>query len=143
MAEQLVSVSAWTNAAPSDVYRLLRSGATWPTWSPIDSFELERNGPDGEEGLGAIRLFHTGKVTSREEIVELVPDRRFSYTLLHGLPMRGYRADIDLEPHDGGTTIRWQSRFRPKYPGTGGILRRCVDGLAAHTAEAPERSPSA
>ncbi len=151
MAEQQIAVSAWTPAAPSEVYRLLRAGATWPTWSPIESFELERPGPDGEEGLGAVRLFHTGRVTSREEIVELVPDRRFSYALLNGLPMRDYHADVDLEPRDGGTTIRWQSRFHAKYPGTGGWLRRflrrflrqCVDGLAAHTAEASERSAPA
>jgi hypothetical protein len=151
MAEQQIVATAWTPAPPALVYRLLRSGVTWPTWSPIDSFELERTGPDGEEGLGAIRLFHTGRVTSREEIVELVPDRRFSYSLLRGLPMRGYRADIDLEPHDGGTTIRWQSRFHAKYPATGGVLRRffrrflqrCVDGLAAHAAEAAERAASA
>ncbi len=98
MGEQEISARGWTAASPSEVYRLLRAGATWPEWSPIDSFELEREGPEGGESLGAIRAFHTGRAASHEEIVELVADRRFSYALVSGLPLRGYRADVDIEP---------------------------------------------
>jgi hypothetical protein len=151
MAEQLIDRQAWSPASPAAVYRLLRAGETWPDWSPIDGFELEHEGAEGGESLGAIRVFRTGRTRSREEIVELVPDRRFSYALLSGLPLRGYRADVDLEPHDGGTTIRWRSHFRAKLPGTGflfrrflgGFIQRCVDGLAACAAESPEDSERA
>jgi uncharacterized protein YndB with AHSA1/START domain len=151
MADQEISVHAWSPATPATVYRLLRAGATWPVWSPIDSFELEREGADGGENLGARRVFRTGSATSREEIVELVPDRRFSYSLLSGLPLHRYRADVDLEPRDGGTAIHWHSTFRAKWPGTGRILRRalgrfiqkCADGLAAYAAETSERSTPA
>lgn len=142
MHEQQISVRAWSPAKPGDVYRLLRAGATWPTWSPIDSFELREEGPAGGESLGAIRVFHTGRTTSVEEIVELQPDRRLSYALLSGLPLRDYRADVDLEPRDGGTAIHWHSTFRAKFPGTGGLFRRFLggfiqrgaDGLAEHAA---------
>ncbi len=133
------------------MYRLLRDGATWPVWSPIGSFELEREGAEGGESLGAIRIFHTGRSDSHEEIVGLEPARRFSYTLLSGLPLRSYRADVDIEPQDGGTAIHWHSSFRAKVPGTGGIYRRflggfiqrCVDGLATYAAETSERSTPA
>ncbi|MGZ4754443.1 MAG: SRPBCC family protein [Acidimicrobiia bacterium] len=151
MFEQRISAKAWTAASPESVYALLRSGATWPVWSPIDSFELEAEGVEGGESLGAHRIFRTGRATSREEIIELQPDRRFSYTLLSGLPIRSYRADVDLEPRDGGTSIHWHSTFRAKLPGTGGIIRRfldgfiqrCVDGLAAYAVEPSERSTHA
>jgi len=151
MRDQVIDVHAWTAASPAEVYRLLRSGATWPTWSPIDAFTLEREGHDGGESLGAVRVFHTGRATSHEEIVELQPDRRFSYALQHGLPIRDYRADVDLEARDGGTAIHWHSRFRAALPGTGPLFRialgrfiqRCADGLAAHAAEASERSTPA
>jgi hypothetical protein len=151
MRQQQIEAKAWTSASPAEVYRLLRAGATWPEWSPLDSFELEQESPDGGEGLGAIRIFRTGRATSHEEIVELSPDRRFSYALLRGLPLRGYRADVDLEPRDGGTAIRWHSTFSAKLPGTGGIFRRflgafiqrCTDGLAAYATEASEQSASA
>jgi hypothetical protein len=151
MGEQRISASAWTAASPAEVYGLLRSGATWPDWSPIDTFALEAEGADGGESLEAIRVFRTGRATSREEIVELQPDRRFSYALLSGLPLRGYRANVDLESRDGGTAIHWHSSFHAKLPGTGIIFRRflgtfiqrCADGLAAYAAERSERSTSA
>ncbi len=153
MFEQTISKRAWTAATPSAVYALLRDGASWPGWSPLDSFALERPGPGGGESLGAIRVFTTGRTTSREEIVVLEPDRTFGYALLSGLPLREYRALVDLEARDGGTEIHWHSTFRAKFPGTGGLYRRflgafiqrCVDGLAAYGTErhaASERSAS-
>ena len=32
---------------------------------------------------------------------------------------------------DGGTEIRWVSQFDPKYPGTGGLVRRGLDKFIA------------
>jgi hypothetical protein len=141
MGVQRIDVTATTTAPAAAVYALLRDGASWPVWSPLGSFELESPGPEGGESLGAIRIFRTGRITNRERIVELVPDRRFSYALLSGMAIKGYRADIDLTEGPDGTTIRWRSSFRAKVPGFGGIYRRtltkfiqrCVDGLAAHT----------
>lgn len=134
---QRIDRSARSSADATTVYSLLVDGSTWPTWSPLESFELESPGP---ERLGSIRVFRTGRTVSREEVVELVPGRRFSYALLSGLPLKGYRADVDLTPVDGATVIRWRSSFTPKVPGTGWIYRRalgtfiqrCVDGLAAY-----------
>jgi len=138
-----LAVRAHAKADPRAVFALLVDGTTWPTWTPIDSFRLERPGRDGGESLGAIRVFRTGRIKSREEIVELVPDRRLGYILLSGLPLKGYRATVDLAPEGDGTAINWRSTFRPKVPGTGWIYRRaltrfiqrCVDGLAEHAAQ--------
>jgi hypothetical protein len=140
--KQEIDERAWTSADADTVYGLLAKGGTWPVWSPIDSFELQQDGDGEPEGLNAVRVFRTGRTTSIERLVELRPGRRLSYSLLDGLPLRGYRADVDLEPSDGGTTIRWHSTFEPKRPGTGWIyrialakfIRRCVKGLAAHAA---------
>ena len=147
MVKQEIDERAVTSADAATVHRLLLDGATWPTWSPIDGFELVSPAPDGTlGGLGEIRIFHTktGMTTShsREEVVEVVPDKRFSYSLLHGMPLRGYRADIDLTPTAEGLEIRWHSTFEPQRPGTGWIyrkalgrfIRQCVEGLATHAA---------
>jgi Polyketide cyclase / dehydrase and lipid transport len=143
MAAQQIDVEVHTSGDAASVYARLRDGASWPIWSPIASFELDRPGPDGDEGVGARRFFRTrtlGRTTvSHEEIVELWADRRFSYALLSGLPLRGYRADVDLEPDDTGTVIRWHSSFDAKVPGTGwfyrrmleSFIQRCAAGLAA------------
>lgn len=131
MGRQRIEHHATTSADPATVYALLRDGAGWPTWSPIESFELEREGAGEREGLGAVRVFRSGRVTGRDTIVELVPDRRFSYTHVSSLPIRDYRADVDLSPTADGTAIRWVSTFEPKLPGTGWLLRRGLDGFVA------------
>jgi len=140
-----IDVTVESAADPAAVYALLRAGETWPTWSPITSFEMVRPAP-APDGVGQIHIFHTkqalGTVHSREEVVELVPNRRFSYTLLHGLPLKDYRADVDLTPSATGTSIRWHSTFHAAIPGTGWFYRavlaafiaRCARGLAAHAA---------
>jgi carbon monoxide dehydrogenase subunit G len=128
MARQHIDIRARAAAKPATVFALLRDGAAWPTWSPLDSFELEREGDREREGVGAIRVFRTGRrITTRERIVEIVDNRRFSYVLLSGLAIRDYRADIDLEPDGDGTVLHWHSSFRPKMPGFGWVYRRTLE----------------
>ena len=135
MSRQRIEHTATTTADPATVYALLRDGATWPVWGPLDSFELERPGEDEAEGLGAVRIFRSGRVTGRDTIAELVQDRRFSYTHVSNLPMKNHRADVDLTPAGDGTEIRWVSAFDPKFPGTGALLRRGLDGFVAKLAD--------
>ena len=131
MSRQRIEHTATTTADPATVYALLRDGASWPVWGPLDSFELEREGEGEPEGLGAVRVYRSGRVTGRDTIAELVQDRRFSYTHVSNLPIKDYRADVDLTPAGEGTTIRWVSAFDPKVPGTGALLRRGLDGFVA------------
>jgi len=148
MAKQEIDERAWSAASPETVYALLADGATWPTWSGIDSFELRSPGDTGGESLNAVRVFRTGRTTSVERLVELEPGRRLSYVLLSGLPLRDYRADVDLLAADGGTLIRWRSTFSAKRPGTGWLYRRvlarfirkCVEGLAEQAAAVPQNA---
>jgi hypothetical protein len=90
----------------------------------FDRFELERPGRDEPFGVGAIRVFITKVSRAREEIVELVPERRLSYVSLSGLPLRNYRADVDIAPEaSGGAVIDWRASFEPKHFGTGWFWR--------------------
>ena len=142
MRRQTIDITTTTAAAPGAVYALLADGASWPAWSPIDSFELEREGADAPEGVGAVRVFRNGRVEGRDTIVELVADRRLAYTHVSRLPVKDYRASVDLEPDGVGTRIRWRASFAPTVPGTGPLLRRalsrflrqCAEGLAGHAA---------
>ncbi|MCW3013537.1 MAG: hypothetical protein JWO02_629 [Solirubrobacterales bacterium] len=139
MPVQTIVLEQTTSVPPEVVFARLVDGAQWPTFSPLGSFELERPGESEPEGVGAIRVFRTGTIASREEIVERVQDRRLAYVLLSGLPIRDYRAQVDLVPAGAGTTLHWRSSFTPKFPGTGWIFRimirrtltPLVDGLTA------------
>ncbi|MGI8632864.1 MAG: SRPBCC family protein [Solirubrobacterales bacterium] len=117
MAQQEIDERATTTAEPAAVWELLADSSTWPSWTSIDSHEQER--PPGPDGTGEIRRFKNGPLTIREEIVEVVEQRRFSYSLLSGLPVKSYGAEIDLSATDEGTEIRWHTTFEPKVPGTG------------------------
>ena len=85
-------------------------------------------------------MFGRGRTTGRDEVREVVPDRRFAYASISGMPVRDYRAEVELEEEPDGTVIRWRASFLPKVPGTGWLVERgihrfldgCVHGLAAY-----------
>ncbi|OLF15240.1 SRPBCC family protein [Actinophytocola xanthii] len=129
MGRYTIEKTAPSTAAPGQVYRLLRDGSTWPAWSRIDAVELEREGDGEREGVGAIRVLTSGRVRGRDRITGFEPDRQFRYVHLEGLPVRDYEARIDLAPVDGGTEITWHVTFDAKYPGTGWLVRRSLDGF--------------
>jgi polyketide cyclase/dehydrase/lipid transport protein len=138
----VIEKTARTSADPGEVYRLLRDGATWPDWSAITGFELEREGDGEPEGVGAVRVFVSGRIRGRDEITGFAQDRQFRYNHLDGLPVRDYRGVVDLVPRDTGTEITWTVSYGPRYPGTGWLLQRglgrfitsCVEGLAKYAA---------
>jgi hypothetical protein len=139
---QRVDVRARSEAPPEAVFRLAADSSTWPDWSPVVTYERERAGD--ARGVGEIRVFRNKgrKALTREEVVELTPNRRVGYVLLSGLAIHDYRAFIDLAPDGAGTAIRWYSSFEPDVRGTGwlyrlvlrAVLSRYARGLAAHAA---------
>lgn len=137
-----IDVRAHAAAPPAALFALLADGSSWPSWSPIESFRLERPGDPPPEGPGAIRVFEQGRTTGRDHLLEVTPDTRLRYESLSGLPVRDYTASVELTPAGGGTDIRWRASFFPKYPGMGWVMQkgigrflgRCADGLAEHAA---------
>jgi hypothetical protein len=142
---QQIRIVAESAAAPSELFPLLADGRSWVTWSPMDECVPEGLGPNGEEQVGTIRANRMGRTRGWDRITSLEPDRVLGYAHLKGLPVRNYLAEVTLEPKpDGGTTIIWTVGFHPRWPGTGALLRRniegflrdCVAGLAAQPAVA-------
>ncbi|MDO8733280.1 MAG: SRPBCC family protein [Actinomycetota bacterium] len=139
MASELVSVSASSasTASAEQVFALLAAGETWPQWSAIKSFALESPGADSPEGVGAIRLWNSGLMAAREQVVELHSPTKFAYTLLSSklVAVRDYRADVDVTPTDSGCTVVWSAVFRPKLPGTGWFWKLALSKLSASLAK--------
>ena len=131
-----IAAIANSRADPGKVFALLKDPNTWPLWSMFELAELQSPGCGDRLRVGAVRIFRTRTSCAREQIVELVPDRRLSYMLLSGMPLRDYQANVDLAPlPDGGTSIRWQSSFDAKYPGTGWFWRMVMNRVLRNTAE--------
>jgi uncharacterized protein YndB with AHSA1/START domain len=124
-ADRIVVRRARETTAPQDVvFALLSDSSTYPNWSDIGGYEMERPGFSEPHGVGEIRVFFSyGIFKVREEILELTPNRHMAYSLLSGLPMRNYRGETTLEPlPNGGTRITWQSSFEG-VAGTGWFMR--------------------
>jgi hypothetical protein len=139
---QTINATAHSAAPPDTIYALLKDPTTWPSWSRMETAALKSPGTDELYGVGSVRFLSRGRFRGFDQVVELVPGRRFSYRHVAGLPVRDYRADVDLVPDSGGTQITWRSSFQPKYVGTGWfwrlalrrMLRQTVSGLAEHAA---------
>jgi hypothetical protein len=136
---QRISIEVDSSVPAEQVFARLADALTWPDWSPIGRAEIERPARDGGQGVGEIRRFITGRVTSREEVVTFDPTHRFAYRLLSGLPLEDYQARITLTPNGSGCHIAWLSTFRGRWPGAGPFyrlvlgrfIRRLLQGLAA------------
>jgi uncharacterized protein YndB with AHSA1/START domain len=132
-------------AAPrSLVWSILEDHRGYSSWNPYPRAELEREGEGAMNGVGAIRFLGAGPIGAREQMLEHDPPRLLSYTILSGLPVSGYRADVVLtETSDGGTDIRWTGSFENAPPGMGRVLRtfldRTLQGLAGRLARESER----
>jgi hypothetical protein len=140
------AVASHSQASPGDVFTLLVNASTWPTWSPVDTAEVE-GGDDqaGQQQVGDTRVFRTGRSVSRERITGLVPGRRFSYETVGGQFFRSYHGVVELaEAPQGGTDITWSAVFEPKFPLSGPFWswylnrfqQRMADGLARYAGQA-------
>jgi hypothetical protein len=133
MVQQVIEHEVSTTASPTEVFALLANGSTWPSWSPLGSFQLLEPGTGTPEGVGALRLFVTGRHQSRERVVTVRPDEEFSYTVEGDKRLRDYQAVISLTPGPQGTTIRWRSTFSTQPPLVGGFYRWVLGGFIGRT----------
>jgi uncharacterized protein YndB with AHSA1/START domain len=126
-----VEAEARSAAPPERVWALLADPRSWTQWARFDEVQVEGGG-----GVGEIRQNRRGRITGRDRVVVFEAPRYYAYESSSALPVRDYRGDVTLTPMpDGGTDIRWRSRFAPKIPGTGWLLRR---GLRRFVAELTE-----
>ena len=134
-------VRARSAAGPDAVWAVLVDSLRWPDWTGLPTPTMTRPGDPAPFGLGAVRRFRFGPLVAEEEVVLWDPPYRYGY-VVHRMPVRGYRAEVALEPDgDGGTAIIWQARFerctiplmsRPFRAGVRMALGRFAGQLARH-----------
>ena len=150
-------MATWISSAPiASVFSLVKDMTTWPSWSDVESLDIETEGSGDRHGIGAVRRIVASGYEIREKITEVVENERISYTLLSGLPVSNYHGltEFEREP-DGRTLIRWTSTFdtgsREQAQRVSPVIRNIVRTMvrqAALSAEIPDlrarraRSPS-
>lgn len=145
---QKYCVTAQSSASRSVVYQLLLDGQTWPAWMGVDSVQSQRKNPDmrlpdDPDRVGDVRRIQTGKYVNHEEIVQLVPNTKFSYTILDGM-LHDYKGEVTLTAlAEGGTKIDLTGAFKMSIPGAGWFMKlyltrfmqRAVSNLARQSAQ--------
>lgn len=100
-------------AAPEVVWALVSDATTYPQWGPWRKAEYRSPGDASPHGQGAVYWLESSHryglryPYTVERILDVEEGRRLSYTVLKGIPVRNYRAEITLAPTAGGTRIRW------------------------------------
>lgn len=123
-------------AAPRDVvWSVMSDHERYARWGSAKTVTLEPEGSPDRNGVGAVRIFHSGPLKVREEVIEFEPTTRLVYRVVSGFPVRDYRSEMLLEADGVITVLAWRSTFEARIPGTGGIITRimakAVDGFAA------------
>jgi len=102
-----VEARSSTTAAPEVLWALLADSEGYSKWGPWTETAYETTGEPSTGGVGAVRRLRTGRRTFYERIEEVEPPRRMAYSVVKGIPVRNYRAEVVLTPTGNGTEIRW------------------------------------
>jgi len=120
-----------TAAAGADhVWDLVSDATTYAEWGPWTGSGYERPGDGAERGPGAVRWMRYGRTTTVEQLLEVEEGRRLVYTVLRGIPVRNYRAEVVLTPAGPGTHIHWSATWDRTLAGR--IVQRKLRQIYPH-----------
>jgi len=117
------------DASLEQVWSVLGDHRGMPKWFPLDTVTLEGEGSPAPNGIGAQRVMRGPKMNVREQVIGWDAPFSLRYRLMEGAPIVCHQGNVDLRPIPGGTELTWKIRYRPKIPGTAGIVRRAMEKL--------------
>ena len=118
MSQLRVEAEGITSADPEAVWSLVADANGYPSWGPWnDGGYLPA--AEGPSRKGSVQWFRYGRrTTTVEEILEVDEPRRLVYTVLRGMPVRNYRAEVTLTPAaPKGTSVRWTATWDGTFMG--------------------------
>jgi uncharacterized protein YndB with AHSA1/START domain len=112
MSKLEVAAEGTTRAALETVWSLVADANSYPRWGPWRDGGY-RSASSGPSHVGSIQWFRYGRRSlTVEEILEVDEPRRLAYTVVKGLPVKGYRAEVVLTPTgSNGTAVRWSASW--------------------------------
>jgi uncharacterized protein YndB with AHSA1/START domain len=117
MARLHVEAEKTIQAPPSTVWALVSDATTYSQWGPWRKAEYRTEGEASPHGVGAVYSLESSQrygfrhPVSVEKIVASDEGRHLAYTVISGIPVRNYRADITITPASGGTHLRWEATW--------------------------------
>src|SRR5689334_3855019 len=117
MAQLRVEAEGVARAAPQTVWELVANAGTYSEWGPWSASGYENLGARAPDGAGVTRWMRYRRTTTVEKVLEAERARRLVYTVVEGIPVRNYRAEVTLSPEAEGTHIRWTASWDRTLPG--------------------------
>ena len=108
MARLHVEAEGVTRAAPEAVWELVADAETYHEWGPWSASGYQSPG-EHPAGAGVIRWMRYGRTTTVERVLAAEKPRQLVYTVVKGIPVKNYRAEVTLTPDGKGTHIRWSA----------------------------------
>ncbi|HXR29952.1 MAG TPA: SRPBCC family protein [Solirubrobacterales bacterium] len=134
-------------APPETVFEVLTDHRRYDELTPLRRAELEREGEADPNGVGAIRRLTAVGPPMREEVIAFEAPKRFSYTVLSGLPVRDHVGTVELSANEGGTKMVYAVRTQPTLPVAGfavvAAIKQAIKGLINGVASESERRAAA
>jgi hypothetical protein len=110
-----VAAEAVSPAAAEAIWALISDAARYPQWGPWSTSgyrgEVTAHQPGAVYWLRSEKRFLGRYVTTVEQVEEVDEGRRVAYTVIGGLPVRNYHAEILLTAVPGGTRIQWNASW--------------------------------
>jgi uncharacterized protein YndB with AHSA1/START domain len=112
-----VSAERTVRAAPEVLWALVSDVTRYPGWGPWRAAEYRRPGDTSPRGPGAVQWLQSSRrylgryPVSVEKILAAEEGRLLAYTVIGGIPVRNYRAEVTLTPAGDGTHIRWTAAW--------------------------------
>jgi uncharacterized protein YndB with AHSA1/START domain len=149
MGQLHVEAEQTARAAPEIVWALVSDATTYPRWGPWSEAGYRHPGDASPHGPGAVywlrssRRYGLYRPVSIEKILDAEEGWRLAYTVIGGIPVRNYRAEVTLAPAAGGTRIRWAASWDLTLAGrlVHRSLRRLYPQIVAGLAAAAEHQP--
>ena len=117
MAQLRVEAEGVAQAPPEVVWELVANADSYSQWGPWTASGYENLGAQAPDGAGVVRWMRYGRTTTVEKVLESERARRLVYTVVKGIPVRNYRAEVTLSPVGEGTHIRWTASWDRTLPG--------------------------
>lgn len=148
-----IEARAHASADPQTVWALLEDVNRYTDWGPWSESSYVDQPAAAPHGPGAVRRlrYRKRRAVTIEPVVEVQAGRRLVYDVTSGIPVKNYRATVELTPNANGTDIEWRATFDRTFRGRlirgtlqriyGEVVNRLV--AAAETASGQNARPAA
>ncbi len=108
MSRLHIEAEGTAQATPEAVWALVSDATRYPEFGPWSAGGYRRPGEESERGPGAVQWLRSSHraylryATSVEQILAAEEGRLLAYTVIGGIPVRNYRAEVTLTPVAAG-----------------------------------------